>query len=152
MSIRAAFCFWTTLTALHPTIFFFSVWNMAAGGHEALLVIQVFALGFASLPFIQRKLILSVDGKLLKGSFTSASPSQVGHINTSIMIVLHILSLTGLCVWTVNDPLTRLLATAISCAGFAILYALQWGRAWELENLDRVATSKSSSQTSKGGF
>jgi hypothetical protein len=143
----AAFCFWTTLTALHPEIFFFSVWNMAAGGHEALLFIQVFALGVVSLPSIRRSLLQSQRGRLTKSS-DMPSTAQVGHTSTKIVAVLHALSLTGLAVWSINDPLSRLLATAASCAGFAILFALQFGRAWELNSIDRVASCEWSIQSS----
>lgn len=115
---------------------------MAAGGHEALLFIQVIALGFASMPFVRRSLLHSHHGKLVKKSTTADSTSQVGYTSIRTTIALYALSLTGLAVWAINDPLTRLLGTAASSAGFAVLFALQWGRAWELNRIDRAAGSE----------
>lgn len=113
---------------------------MAAGGHEALLFIQVIALGLASIPFVRRSLLQAHQGKLVNTN--AYTPSQIGHTSTRTVTVLHALSLTGLIVWRFNDPLTRLLGTAASSAGFAVLLALQWGRAWELNRMDRAACSE----------
>jgi hypothetical protein len=134
------FCFWTTLTALHPAIFFFSVYNMGVGGHEALLVIQVLALGATFLSPVRRFLVQPSSDKAASKSGTSMS-SQIGHVRLSVMIALHVLCLAGMGVWMVNDQLTRLLATAASCTAFAVLYTLEWGRAWECQELDRKASA-----------
>lgn len=113
---------------------------MGVGGHEALLVIQVLALALALHPFARRLLIPSTQGKLLKGS--SAPPAQVGPIRRPVLALLYALCLSGLGVWMINDRLVRLLATAASCIGFALLYTLEWGRAWESNELDRAASSE----------
>lgn len=135
---RSAFCFWTTLTALHPAIFFFSVYNMGVGGHEALLVIQVLGLAVTLVPALRRRLLQPGQGELVRKS----DSTHVGHIRTSTLTTLYALSLSGLSVWMMDDRLVRLLATAASCTAFAVLYALQWGRAWETEQLDRQASSE----------
>jgi hypothetical protein len=129
------------LTALHPAIFFFSVYNMGVGGHEALLVVQVLTLGVAMIPSIRRLLLETSQGKLNKTAVASSS-LQIGQIRLSTMVILHILCLAGMSIWLVNDQLIRLLATATSCVGFTLLYTLEWGRAWECGQLDRKASSE----------
>jgi len=113
---------------------------MGVGGHEALLVIQVIALGITLSPFVRRLLLQSPQGKLVKTSDTT--PSQIGHVRTSTMLVLHLLCVSGMGVWVIDDQLVRLLATAVSCVGFAVLYTLEWGRAWECDQMDRKASSE----------
>ncbi|PWN42281.1 hypothetical protein IE81DRAFT_323604 [Ceraceosorus guamensis] len=127
------FCFWTTLTALHPTIFFFSVYNLAVGGHEVLLVSQVFALGFCLLPFVRRRL-------LVEPKYQSASVACVGSTALGAEVTLRTLSLVGMGCWWIANPLARLMLTAVGAMGFAVHSTLDWAAAWEREELQRKVT------------
>lgn len=135
---RKAFLFWTSLTALHPQIFFFSVYNMGVGGHEALLIIQVIALSLSLVPPIQRWLIPSKDSALS----SSISSIAVGHTRYGVLAVLYALCLSGFIAWPLQNPLFRLIATGISCAGFSVLTAITFGRAWELDEVENCSTGE----------
>ncbi|PWY99457.1 hypothetical protein BCV70DRAFT_217814 [Testicularia cyperi] len=116
-----AFCFWTSLTALHPMIFYFSVYNLAIGGHEALLVSQVLGLGITlAVPPLRRWTSAKVNGVV-----------TVGRISSQAKAVGWLLSLVGQGSWWVSDPLIRLFAVAFSNALLAVLVAVEWGSAWE---------------------
>lgn len=105
---------------------------MGVGGHEVLLVIQVLGLAATLLPFVRRTLI---DESRPDSPF-------VGSIDTRIVAILYALSLTGMCVWKVDDQLVRLLGTALGALSFAILSALEWSHAWETSQVERKATGE----------
>ncbi|CAO1632473.1 unnamed protein product [Parajaminaea phylloscopi] len=115
--VYLAFLWWTTLTALHPTIFFFSVYNLSIGGHEILLVVQVFALAFVLVPPV-RKLIMGDHLMLRKVAPTWRS-------------LLLLVSLLSIGTWWVRDPLTRLILTGVANGASAILHTVTWGEAWQ---------------------
>ncbi|KIS68947.1 uncharacterized protein UMAG_10320 [Mycosarcoma maydis] len=121
-----AFCFWTALTALHPMIFYFSVYNLAIGGHEALLISQVIGLGLTlAVPALRS----CVRRQLADGA------STVGPISSQAKALGWLLSLVGQASWFVADPLVRLISVAFSNALLAVLLALEWGAAWESDQL-----------------
>ncbi|SPO23750.1 related to CWH43 - putative sensor/transporter protein [Ustilago trichophora] len=121
-----AFCFWTALTALHPMIFYFSVYNLAIGGHEVLLVSQVIGLGLTlAIPSLRS----SVRRKTANGICI------VGPVSSQAKALGWLLSLVGQASWYVADPLVRLISVAFSNALLAVLLALEWGAAWEADQL-----------------
>ncbi|CBQ73327.1 related to CWH43-putative sensor/transporter protein [Sporisorium reilianum SRZ2] len=121
-----AFCFWTALTALHPMIFYFSVYNLAIGGHEALLISQVLGLGVTLA-------IPSLRSRVRQTSSTGAT--TVGLVSSQAKALGWLLSLVGQASWCIDDALIRLLAVAFSNALLAVLLALEWGAAWETDQM-----------------
>ncbi|EST05218.2 Frag1/DRAM/Sfk1 [Kalmanozyma brasiliensis GHG001] len=121
-----AFCFWTALTALHPMIFYFSVYNLAVGGHEALLVSQVIGLGVTlAVPALRSRV----------RRLSTSGATTVGPVSSQAKALGWFLSLVGQASWYIADPLTRLVAVAFSNALLAVLLALEWGAAWESDQL-----------------
>ncbi|SPC66018.1 related to CWH43 - putative sensor/transporter protein [Ustilago sp. UG-2017b] len=121
-----AFCFWTALTALHPMIFYFSVYNLAIGGHEVLLVSQVIGLGLTlAVPALRSRVRRQ----------TAGGASIVGPVSSQAKALGWLLSLVGQASWCIADPLVRLLPVAFSNALLAVLLALEWGAAWEADQL-----------------
>ncbi|CDU26354.1 related to CWH43-putative sensor/transporter protein [Sporisorium scitamineum] len=121
-----AFCFWTALTALHPMIFYFSVYNLAIGGHEALLVSQVIGLGLTlAVPALRSRVRQT----------SSIGASTVGLVSSQAKALGWFLSLVGQASWCIDDALVRLIAVAFSNALLAVLLALEWGAAWETDQL-----------------
>jgi hypothetical protein len=115
---------------------------MGVGGHEALLVIQVFALLLTLIPSIRRLLVQPVTPTKVSKNTNSSINKYIGHVRTSSLLALYALCLTGLCVWKVEDQFVRLMATATSCIGFAILYTIEWGRALETDQVDRKSSGE----------
>jgi len=126
-------------------IFFFSVYNMGVGGHEALLVIQVLALGLLVATPLGNKLYISEEGKSNKGHTAHSR-----RVSRTALAVLYCLGLTGVGVWTVEDRLVRLLTTAASCSSYAILFALEWHQSRQLGQMDRKAYSESRQDAGRG--
>ncbi|KAJ9479393.1 Protein CWH43 [Pseudozyma hubeiensis] len=121
-----AFCFWTALTALHPMIFYFSVYNLAIGGHEALLISQVIGLGLAlAIPTLRSRV----------RQMSPSGATTVGLVSSQAKAFGWLLSLAGQASWFVADPLVRLIAVASSNALLAVLLALEWGAAWETDQI-----------------
>lgn len=135
----AAFLFWTSVTGLHAEIFYFSVYNMGVGGHEALLVIQVIALSVSLLPPFQRLLVGEETSKKLTKKTGDILNVHIGRHRLSVMVVVYLLCLSGFASWIFDDALTRLISTALSCSGFTYLTTLEWGRAWETNEMDYKA-------------
>lgn len=106
------------LLAIPPSVFFFSVYNLAIGGHEVLLIVQVFALGITLIPSI-RKHLLNDSNLSIK---PRSKPALVG---------LWALSLSSVATWWIPDPLTRLVFTGLAAGGIAVSQALSWGEAWQ---------------------
>lgn len=102
-----------------------SVYNLAIGGHELLLISQVIGLGIA--------LLISPLQKLTDTS-TNGSV-EVGRIPPRVKAAAWLLSLVGQSSWWVSDPLVRLCAVAFSNALLAVLLAVEWGSAWETGEL-----------------
>ncbi|KAN0065714.1 Protein cwh43 [Thecaphora frezii] len=116
-----AFSFWTNLTALHPMIFYFSVYNMGIGGHELFLISQAIGLGVALiLPPLRRRLTDSIGGV-----------AHVGRLSNRSKAFGWMLSLAGIGSWWIHSALYRLLAVAFSNAVLAVLLAVDWAASWE---------------------
>lgn len=127
------------MTGLHAEIFYFSVYNMGVGGHELLLIIQVIALAVSLLPPVQGFLVGGDTGKKLTKKTKDSLNVHIGRHRLSVLIAIYGLCLAGFGSWIFDDALTRLIATALSCSGFAYLTALEWGRAWEVNELNYKA-------------
>lgn len=110
-----AFLWWTTLTALHPSIFFFSVYNLSIGGHEVLLVVQVFALAIALLiPSIKRRVPVAANASAPRASW---------------LVTMHALTLLSIGTWWVPDALSRLVLTALANGFAAVLHVVDFSQA-----------------------
>lgn len=91
-----------------------------------LLISQVFGLGFTlAIPSVRSL----VRGKSASGAFL------VGPVSSQAKALGWLLSLVGQASWLIADPLVRLLAVAFSNAILAVLLALEWGAAWEADQL-----------------
>ncbi|PWN51345.1 hypothetical protein IE53DRAFT_342529 [Violaceomyces palustris] len=126
-----AFCFWTNLTSLHPMIFFFSVYNMGIGGHELLLISQVIGIGavLATTP-LRKSLIKTIGGV-----------PHVGKLSNKTLASILLLSHVGIASWWIPSALIRLLAEGAANAILAVSLAVQWGLAWENNEMEKeVAT------------
>lgn len=103
-----------------------SVYNLAIGGHEVLLVSQVIGLGLTlAIPSLRSL----VRRKSANGTYV------VGPVSSQAKALGWLLSLIGQASWYVADPLVRLVAVAFSNALLAVLLALEWGAAWETDQL-----------------
>lgn len=156
MYSHIAFCFWSTWTALHPTIFFcklrsplklcsalvlstfrclspVSVYNMGIGGHELLLISQNIGIGLVlAIPALRRLFSADLNG----------SSHLSGGTSNKKLAVLWSFSLIGIASWWQSSPLFRLLAVALSNGAQAVAMAVEWGAAWEKGQLRRKATGK----------
>ncbi|KAJ1026832.1 hypothetical protein NDA16_002129 [Ustilago loliicola] len=103
-----------------------SVYNLAIGGHELLLISQVIGLGLTlAMPALRFRLRRQ----------TAGGASIVGPVSSQAKALGWLLSLVGQASWYIADPLVRLIAVAFSNALLAVLLALEWGAAWEAEQL-----------------
>nr|CDI53769.1 related to CWH43-putative sensor/transporter protein [Melanopsichium pennsylvanicum 4] len=112
---------------LNPYLqFTVSVYNLAIGGHEILLISQVIGLGLTlGMPPLKSL----VRRKSSNGTYV------VGPVSSQAKALGWLLSLVGQASWYVADPLVRLIAVAFSNALLAVLLALEWGAAWEADQL-----------------
>lgn len=102
-----------------------SVYNLAIGGHELLLVSQVIGLGITLIvPPLRKWAITTVNGHV-----------EVGQVSPRAKAVGWLVSLIGQGSWWVPDPLVRLIAVAFSNALLAVLLTIEWGSAWEKDVL-----------------
>jgi hypothetical protein len=108
---------------LRPAV---SVYNLAIGGHEALLISQVLGLGLTlAVPALRSRVRRQ----------SSSGVATVGPVSSQAKAIGWLLSLAGQASWCVSDPLVRLVAVAFSNALLAVLLALEWGAAWETDRL-----------------
>jgi hypothetical protein len=95
-----AYVFWSVFTSLTPTLFYFSVWELAIAGSEASLLCT---LSPALLGIPSSRLFLT---------------SRRGRVAS------HLLSIVGLAAYRFNDPLHRLwlvnIANVFACASAAV--------------------------------
>lgn len=87
------------------------------GGHEILLVSQVFALALALIPTFQDRLLSPLR--------------QVYSLPTSWTLLLWFLTLASIWSWWIPEPLIRLSLTGAANFAASVLHALEWGRAWQ---------------------
>ena len=115
-----------TLLAMSALFFTVSVYNLAIGGHEALLISQVIGLSLTlAIPALRSRVRRQ----------TSTGASIVGPVSSQAKALGWLLSLVGQASWCIDDALVRLIAVAFSNALLAVLLALEWGAAWESDQL-----------------
>lgn len=95
------------------------MYNLSIGGHEILLVVQVFALAITMIPAIQRSLL---DRKTLRVHSSSRTWTAV----------MHVMTLLSIATWWIADPLTRLALTGLANGFAAVLHAVQFAQAAQL--------------------
>lgn len=123
LTLSNVFMFLIDATCLLPAV---SVYNLAIGGHEVLLVSQAIGLSLTLA-------IPSLRSRVRQQSANGAS--LVGPVSSQAKALGWFFSLVGQASWYFADPLTRLLAVAFSNALLAVLLALEWGAAWESDQL-----------------
>jgi len=101
-SPNAAYAFWSLSTALIPTLFYFSVWELGIAGQELALLT---ALSPVFLSITSLRNALATKGGLL---------------------VLHILSFSGLLAFALDSPLNRLFVVSFANAVIMIRQVLDW--------------------------
>ena len=126
----ADFVFWTNVTGLPPTLFFFSVYNLSIGGEESATLSQAVFLGLLLLIWPLRRLLCDDKG-------------NVGPISNKTLAFLHLLTVPSLACWWWTAQHTRLLLVVLGAGVGAITLAVEWGRAWEKATLHRSISSKS---------
>lgn len=109
--VYLAFIAWSACTVLPSTVFYFSVSNMAALGHEAFIASQFVVVALAALPPLNR--IASSRALWLRSALW-----------TGILMSLPLY---------VSDsaPFTRLVCTGASAGAAALVTALEFTHAWE---------------------
>lgn len=99
---RVAYIFWSIFTSLAPSLFYFSVWELAIAGHELALVTSLSPILLAITPFM--------DWCRTRSGRT----------------IFHLLSLTGLAAFAINSPLYRLLVVSFANAVAWVGAAVDW--------------------------
>lgn len=97
-----SFIYWSILTSLTPSLFYFSVWALEIAGQELSL--------------------LSTVSPILLG----ISPFSEWCRTRSGRTILHVLSLTGLAAYVLSSPLQRLCVVAFAVAAANIGIAVDW--------------------------
>ncbi|KAF8622551.1 hypothetical protein AX15_006904 [Amanita polypyramis BW_CC] len=97
-----SYIFWSIFTALMPTLFYFSIWELGIAGQELALLATLSPLLLCITPLRDA---LKTNGGLL---------------------VLHALSLSGLLAYTLDDPLHRLFIVSFANAMVMIRQVLDW--------------------------
>ncbi|CAG8533236.1 8088_t:CDS:2, partial [Scutellospora calospora] len=98
--IYLAFVFWSMLTALALLIWYFPLWHMGISGYEVFLLVTV-TPGFLAFNIV-RRIVFKYRG------------------------FLHLLSLFGVASYTINDPASRLMASAFGIG----ISLLTWVGTW----------------------
>lgn len=124
-----AFTAWSTWFGLIPTIFYFSVSNMAAEGIELFVLSQCIGIALVAMTPIER---------FVRGSHAMS----IRHPHQWIIIGAWIASLCGgIASYALQDAFMRLAASAAACALLAVVSAVDWSHAWETGRLNEcVAT------------
>ncbi|EGO24579.1 hypothetical protein SERLADRAFT_369838 [Serpula lacrymans var. lacrymans S7.9] len=100
--IPGAYIFWSIFTSLIPTIFYFSVWELAISGPELALLATLSPVLLGIAP-------LHAWASTLKGR-----------------VVLHILSLIGIGAYALHKPLHRLYAVTFANSVLLIRQTVDW--------------------------
>ena len=97
-----AYVFWSIFTVLMPTLFYFSIWELGIAGQELTLLTAVSPVFLAITPL---RNTLATKGGLL---------------------VLNVLSLSGLLAFGLDSPLHRLFVVSFAHAVVMIRQVLDW--------------------------
>lgn len=124
-----AFTAWSTWFGLIPTIFYFSVSNMAAEGVELFVLSQCVGIALVAMTPIER---------LVRGTHAMS----IRHPHPWILVSGWVASLCGgVASYALQSASMRLTASAGACALLAVLTAVDWSHAWETGRLNEcVAT------------
>jgi len=97
-----AYIFWSIFTALTPTLFYFSIWELGIAGHE-LALLSTFS-----------PLLLSIS-----------SLSFWAHTRGGLTMI-QLFSFSGLAAYILHRPIHRLFAVAFSSAATVLSQAVRW--------------------------
>ncbi|PCH42647.1 hypothetical protein WOLCODRAFT_163942 [Wolfiporia cocos MD-104 SS10] len=97
-----SFVYWSILTSLTPTLFYFSVWELGIAGHE-LALLSVLSPALLAIP-----------------PFMEWCCTRAGRA------ILHVLSISGLAAYALGSPLHRLLAVTFAAAICNVGAAVDW--------------------------
>lgn len=100
--MSAAYIHWSVYTALAPTLFYFSVWELGIAGQEFALLTTLSPIFLGIPPF--KEWAYTREGRT----------------------TLHGLSLVGLLTYVSDSPLVRLLLVAFANCAASIGAAVQW--------------------------
>ncbi|KAK2463467.1 hypothetical protein APHAL10511_004553 [Amanita phalloides] len=97
-----SYVFWSIFTVLMPTFFYFSIWELGIAGQELALLTTVSPL------------------------FMCIKSLRAAALTKGGLLVLNILSLSGLLAYALNSPLHRLFVVSFSSAIIMIRQVLDW--------------------------
>lgn len=100
--LNTAYIQWSVFTALAPTLFYFSVWELGIAGHELSL------LATLSPILLNIQIVLDI------------ASSRVGRT------LLYLVSFVGLAAYALESPLARLFAVMFANTAVSIGYAVDW--------------------------
>jgi hypothetical protein len=130
--LLAAYIFWTLFTALIPTLFYFSVWELGIAGHE-LALLSLLAPALLAMRAISP--YTYIFGSDSSSPFTSSStltspplPPRLFHLalTRKMQTYLQLGSLLGLAAYIIPSPTARLALVATANALAAVRMALLW--------------------------
>jgi hypothetical protein len=101
-SAITAYIFWSVLTSLVPTLFYFSVWELAIGGAEIALLSTLSPIFLGIPPFL---------------SWIRTRNGQT---------TMHALSFLGLAAYALHSPVHRLLVVTFATGVFVIRQVVDW--------------------------
>ena len=110
--IYSGFVFWSILTSLGLSIWYFPLWNMGLSGYEALVMASAAPL-WLGIPFVRSLVIKNVR-------------------------YVQLASLAGLLAWLVQDPAYRVMtvafATSMTCIGWTATWYAERNNSERLQN------------------
>jgi hypothetical protein len=101
--IYNGFVFWSILTSLGVTVWYFPLWHMGLSGYEAIIMATMSPL-FLGIPFVRSAVIKNIQW-------------------------VHFSSLAGILAWLVPDPTNRLLTVGFGVA----MSCMAWSATWYAE-------------------
>ncbi|KAF9485261.1 hypothetical protein BDN70DRAFT_871674 [Pholiota conissans] len=137
--IYMAYVFWTLFTALIPTLFYFSVWELGIAGHEFAL------LSLLSPALLAMRAISPYEYIFGSQSSTNVSDSDNAHssrfppyllelaLSRKAQTYLQLGSLLGLAAYIIPSPTARLVLVACANALASVRMALLWAGVAERE-------------------
>ncbi|KAI3629159.1 hypothetical protein CBS9595_000231 [Malassezia furfur] len=128
--VYLAFTAWSCVTCLVSLVFYFSVSNMGAEGHELLVLAPVGGLLVASVPPVRRWVATQREGAV-----------AVHPLAPRAQAALWAASWATIASYAVASPLVRLVTAAACAALVAVLSALEWAAAWEAGRLDEACAT-----------
>lgn len=125
--VYLAFTAWSCVTCLLSLIFYFSVSNMGAEGHELLVLAPVAGLLVANVPPVRGWVAARRDGAVAVGPRAPRATAALWAASGATVAS-----------YAVASPLVRLVTAAACVALVAVQSALEWAAAWEAGRLDEA--------------